>query len=393
MPIDLSELGAKCRRLRDDILGLSLEDAASRTGFEAGRLSAIENGAVEPSGDEVLILADAYGEPVEYFITNERSASIEKASDLYRMYGDTFSPADRQSIQEFLKLCRMETEIEALLGSRPRVFDFRPGRPHRHMKTHGQQTAEKLRTDLGLGDRPVSNPFQLARSLGCHVFRRKLTNSTVSGVMLRHEDFGPCILVNYTEDLFRQHFSVAHELCHSILDNDRSVTVSFERLNDEAQEELRKREWRANSFASHLLFPQNARDRMPLGGTDDDFARTIMRAAEVHRINPVVVLYALQEAGRLPEQKVSTLKPDLRIPRGAKDDADLTDLPERVKEHRKILLEAGLSPEYVETCLRAYREGQISIGKLAEALLASPVILPSVLSDLGYSLASGDASP
>ena len=213
----------------------------------------------------MLIIADVYREPVEFFITNERSPSIEKASDLYRMYGDTFSSVDRQHIQEFLILCRMEHEIEQLLGSRPRVFTFSPGSMNTHMKTGGREIAEKLRLDIQLGDGPIEDPFQLARKFNCHVFRRKLHNSDVSGVMLRHDDFGTCILVNYLEGYFRQNFSVAHELCHALVDDDHTVTVSFNRPNDEKQEELRKREWRANAFAAHLLFPHSVRGEALFG--------------------------------------------------------------------------------------------------------------------------------
>lgn len=386
MPIDLHELGSKCRRLRVEILDITVDEAAQRTGIDADRIGAIEAGSVEPSGDEVLILADVYGEPVDYFITNEQSASIEKASNLYRMYGTTFSPADRQSIQEFLKLCRMEHEIESLLGARPRVFDFQPGRPHRHLKTHGRQAAEKLRSDLHLGHDPIDNPFHLARKLGCHVFRRSLRNSKVSGVMLRHDDFGPCILVNNLDDSYRQNFSVAHELCHAILDNDCNVTVSFETANDEEIEDRKRREWRANSFASHLLFPHAIRERLKLGSSEDDRARAILHAADSYRVNPVVVLFALQEADRLTQADVAALKSGLKIPRSGKDDADLAGEPARVRERRQRHLEAGLSPEYVDTCVRAYQEAEISLGKLADALLSSPVELPAVLADLGYTM-------
>lgn len=392
MPIDLQQLGAKCRRLRAEILELSVDEVAERTGIDAARITGIEAGNVEPSGDEVLILADVYGEPVDYFITNERSASIEKASDLYRMYGTTFSSADRQSIQEFLRLCRMEHEIESVLGARPRVFDFRPGRPHHHLKTHGRQTAEKLRSDLRLGDEPIENPFHLARTLGCHVFRRSLQNSKVSGLMLRHDEFGPCILVNYLEDSYRQNFSVAHELCHAILDDDCTFTVSFGRERDESVEERRRREWRANSFASHLLFPHTVRERLKLGASDEDRARAIRHAAESYRVNPVVVLYALKEAGRLTKQEVNRLQPGLKVPRAEKDDADLAGESDLVRERRRRHLAAGLSPEYVETCLRAYREAQISLGRLADALLVSPVELPTVLSDLGHGLPQVEVS-
>ena len=241
MPIDRVKLGLKCRHVREKILDITLDQASERTGIDKAKLEAIESGEIEPSGDDVLIIADVYREPVAFFITNERSASIEKASDLYRMYGGSFSSVDRQHIQEFLTLCRMEHEIEELLGSRPRTFAFNPGSMNPHMKTAGREAAEKLRVDIELGDGPIKDPFQLARKLNCHVFRRKLHNSGVSGVMLRHDDFGPCILVNYSEGYFRQNFSVAHELCHTLLDNDHTVSVSFNKPDDEQQEELRKR--------------------------------------------------------------------------------------------------------------------------------------------------------
>ena len=142
MSIDLRELGSKCGRLRHEILKLTVGHVAARTGIAVERVSAIEDGIVEPSGDEVLILADALGEPVDYFITNERSASIEKASDLYRMYGGSFATVDRLGIQDFLRLCRMGHEIESLLGARPRVIKFDPAPLHHHMKAHGRLNAE-----------------------------------------------------------------------------------------------------------------------------------------------------------------------------------------------------------------------------------------------------------
>ena len=362
---------------------MSLEEASERTGIQKARLQAIEKGDSEPTGDEMLIVADVYREPIEFFITNERSASIEKASDLYRMYGATFSPGDRQSIQEFLTLCRMEHEIEGLLGGRPRVIGFDPGPVSKHMKRAGRDVAERLRGDIGLRDEPVEDPYRLARRFGCHVFRRKLQSSRVSGVMLRHDDFGPCILVNYLEGYFRQNFSVAHELCHALLDNDHGVTVAFERVADEKQKDLRMREWRANAFAGHLLFPHRARRTLSLGHTDDDHVRAVMAAAELYRVNPVVVLYALQESDRFSKKKVRELEHRLKIPKRAQDAADIAAEAPKRRQVRRKLLEAGLAPEYVETCLRAHREGEISYGKLADALLVSPVEVPDVVLGLG----------
>ena len=161
MPIDKVTLGLKCRRVREKILDMTLDQASKRTGIDKARLHAIESGDIAPSGDEVLIIADVYREPVAFFITNEPSASIEKASDLYRMYGNTFTSVDRQRIQEFLALCRMEHDIEGLLGSRPRVLAFNPGPVKAHMKRAGREVAEKLRRDVQLGDAPIEDPFHL----------------------------------------------------------------------------------------------------------------------------------------------------------------------------------------------------------------------------------------
>ncbi len=384
MPVDRLVFGQKCRRVRETILDLTLEQASERTGIKKTRLEGLERGDVDPSGDEVLIIADVYREPVEFFITNERSPSIEKASDLYRMYGDQFSSADRQHIQEFLTLCRIEHEIEHLLGSRPRVVTFSPGPVNMHFKTDGRQIAEKLRHEMRLGDGPIKDPFQLARKFNCHVFRRKLHNSGVSGVMLRHDDIGTCILVNYLDGYFRQNFSVAHELCHALVDDDHAVTVSFDRPNDETREELRRREWRANAFAAHLLFPHSVRKNLTLGDSEEERVRAVKRAAELYHVNPVVVLYALQEARRLSQRQVEHLKSKLTIPRHTQDDADMAVEPTKVRQRMTRLLEAGLAPEYVKTCHRAYREGEISYGRLADALLVSSVDLPKVLTDFGY---------
>ena len=371
---------------------MTLDQASERTGIDKARLETIESGNIEPSGDEILILADIYREPVEFFIMNERSTSIEKASDLYRMYGGSFSSVDRQHIQGFLALCRMEHEIEELLGSRPRIIAFSPGPVNPHMKTAGREVADKLRVDIGLGDGPIKNLFQLTRRLNCHVF-----GETAQLWCFRGHASSRRLWVVHSRQLLRglfsAKFSVAHELCHALLDDDHTVTVTFNEPDDEQQEELRKREWRANAFAAHLLFPHSVRERLPLGDTEDDRFRAVKRAAESYHVNPIVVLYALQEAGRLSEEQVKGLKLGLRISRHEQAAADMAAETTNVQQRLTRLLEAGLAPEYVKTCLRAYREGEISYGKLADALLVSPVNLPSVVSDLGFDVSRASETP
>jgi Zn-dependent peptidase ImmA (M78 family) len=54
------------------------------------------------------------------------------------------------------------------------------------------------------------------RSIGIHVFRRKLGNSKISGLFIMHPVAGKCALVNSNEDVYRQRFSAAHETIHRL---------------------------------------------------------------------------------------------------------------------------------------------------------------------------------
>ena len=78
-----------------------------------------------------------------------------------------------------------------------------------------------------------------------------------------------------------------------------------------------------------------------------------------------------------------------KIARPEQDAADMSGETAKRRQVRKGLLEAGLAPEYVETCLRAYREGEISYGKLADALLVSPIDIAGIVSGFGLDISRG----
>lgn len=59
MSINLTALGSKLAKYRMQ-LKESIAEVATATGIDAKRLEAVETGQPEPTGDEVLILADHY---------------------------------------------------------------------------------------------------------------------------------------------------------------------------------------------------------------------------------------------------------------------------------------------------------------------------------------------
>jgi len=362
MAIDLRALGSKLAKYRGQ-LKESIGDVASSTGIDAARLTSIEAGQTEPTGDEVLILADHYRCDFKFFISNEQVAPFEQTETLYRAHGGYFTKEDRCAVQDFLYLCETEDFLMRELGRPPKSFSFAP--TGNFFKGHGEAAAANLRAALGYSDREVPRDVYAAfRSVGVHVFRRKLGNSNISGLFIRHPVAGKCALVNHSEDIYRQRFSAAHEMAHAIFDSDQEASVSFEGSSGSDKVELR-----ANRFASCFLMPPTFLAQLPdpTQWTDAD----VQRWANELRVSCVALAIALKEAKLIDTVAYNRIS-NLRVPREAKIDPELPENLNATQRERKArLLESGLSDHYVGLCFEGFSTGVISIGRLTEALLCS----------------------
>jgi len=375
MAINLAALGSKLRKYRDQLLE-TIAEVADVTGIPGEKLSAMEAGRVEPTGDEVLILADHFQCDFRYFISNERLAPFEQAETLYRMHGREFSKADRRAVQEFLYLCETEAFLMAELHREHVNFQFTPADDF--MKGHGEPGAKALLKALGFADNALPRDvFAEFRRVGVHVFRRHLSNSNISGLFIRHPVAGKCALVNYSEDVYRQRFSAAHEMAHAIFDHDHEASVSFKNGHDLV-------EVRANRFASCFLMPPTFLRSIPvMDGWSDQEA---LRWANDLRVSCHALGIALKEAGIVDADRGVQIQ-QLRVPRDAKVDPELpATLNSTQKQKKAHLLELGLSDSYVDLCFEAFNQNVISQGRLAEALLASPSGLVELAGLYGRSL-------
>lgn len=366
MAINLQTLGSKLRKYRDQ-LQESLEEVARLTGIEAKRLASIESGFLEPSGDEILILSDHYRCDYKFFITNERVAPFEQTETLYRAHGDDFSKEDRRAIQDFLYLCETEDFLMRELDRVGKGFSHRTRGDY--YKGHGEDAAAALRDILRYQDREVPRDvYSDFRKAGVHVFRRKLGNSSISGLFIMHPTAGRCALINYSEDIYRQRFSAAHEMAHAIFDSDQEASVSYV-----SSRGFDKREIRANRFASCYLMPPEFLKKLPdpHAWSNSD---TIWWANEL-RVSCDALGIALIEAQLVDEQASSRIR-RLRVPQTDKVDPELpTSLTPAQRARKEVLLALGLSDFYVQLCFDAVQEGIISSGRLAEALFCGPAEL------------------
>jgi len=375
--MNLQALGLKLSQYRDQLTE-TLDEVAQATSIEAERLRQIEAGLLEPSGDEILILADHYRCDFKFFISNERIAPFDQTDTLYRAHGSDFSKQDRIAIQEFLYLCDTEEFLMHELGNRTIEFAFRPSGTY--FKRHGAEAAAAFRKTMGHTENEVPRDIYAEfRSVGVHVFRRKLGNSNISGVFVFHPTAGKCVLVNYSEDMYRQRFSAAHEIAHAIFDSQEGPSVSFRRY-----EGVDMREVRANRFASCYLMPPEFLRKLPAPNSWNE-VETQKWANEL-RVSCDALGIALAEAKLVDPQTSSKIR-GFQVPRESKIDPELPEsLSDAQRSKRVALLERGLSDHYIRLCLDAHSRGVISLGRLAEALLCGHGELAELASHFGRRL-------
>lgn len=369
MSFDLKVFGQKLNRCRKH-LELSLEEVSRKVGLEPLRIDQLEKGMVEPSGDEVLILADFYLQDYHYFISNEQKSTAEQVETLYRKLGKEISKQDKWSIQEFLFLCECEEFVLNGVDYYRKEFKFNTkGILYRQQ---GVEAANALRKFLGYNDdQVIPDIYQELRKIGLHIFRRRLENSNISGLFLSHPNAGRCILVNYDEDVFRQNFTVAHETGHAILDYGETVNISF--AKDDTKD---AREVRANAFASAFLVPPGLKERFQkISWTDELLKSTSIKL----KINPIVLVYALKNMGILNNQDLYKFK-YTKLNRDEKIDAELANLGRKIHDAKVECFKLGLSKFYIMKCYDAYSAGVISSNRMAEMLLTSTTELPALLS-------------
>jgi len=381
MALNLAVLSNRLRQARE-VLSFSVEEVCQQTGIEAARLSAIESGVQKPSGDEVLILASFYDCDFRGLLDEMRPPPVQQTDILFRRYGDSFTPQDRRVVQEFLYLCEIEAELEKELGTRKEAFAFTPS--GKHFKTHGELAANALRDRLGYRDNEAPKDiYQDFRVIGVHIFRRRLSNSDVSGLYVEHPVAGHCVLVNYDEDIYRQRFSVAHEVAHAIFDSADGVMVTYQPKSSK-YDKNELQEIRANSFASCYLMPLAMLRKLP--SIDSTSAQHWARQFSV---STAALAKALKDAGLVDESGVRAIR-SVRVPQDEKVDPEASQsLSMSQRERRLALLERGLSDYYVGLCCEAHYRGLISAGRLAEALRVDHSELSDVAALYGRTINHG----
>lgn len=371
MALDLTLFSNKLTRYCRQYL-VEVYDVSLATGIDRDRLALLAEGKATPSGDEVLILADYFKCDFKFFISNEQLAPFEQTEELFRRHGSELSREDRWSIQEFIFLCECQDFLIKEFSRIRAVTPFEFKKVGKFHKQHGIDAAASLRKFFAYQDHAVPiDVFDDFRRIGIHIFRRKLGQSAISGIYIRHPIAGHCVLINYDEDIYRQRFSVAHEAAHAILDDSMvSVSKKDQLIKIGGKWTLEQlSEIRANNFAAAYLVPEVFLRNIQNSASWNE-AKIIEYSKKMY-VNPESLVIGLYNARVISESEKNTYVA-IKIPQHEKKDSELPDhLSPKGKERKINLLQKGLSDSYVTMCFDAYREGFISLGRLSEMLLCN----------------------
>ena len=389
--LNLAELLRSAREARD----IPQQVVADALGLPRTAITNIENGNRAVSTLELTRMADLYGRSAAYFLgeTNE-----EAEQDIFvRLLNDLPVVAKQQEFDENVKrligLFEVGTSLKTLLNQNVNqaMPDYAPImgkiRNSGNAAYQGQQIAQMERQRLGLGNRPATSISAIVASQGLWCAATPLP-SGVSGMFITHSTIGSAILVDSTHIHTRRRFSYAHEYAHALLDHEAKISATMTVNANQLIEQ------RANAFAANFLMPAQGvaeqLDQMAKGlpsrSTEfifDEFDNPLIEASRRPRPGSQAIAY--QDAASLARHFVVSY--DAAVWR-LKNLGYVTRpqsqklLQQRESANRFInTLENGNGTEHISNpppperelrhqlirlTLEAYRQGEISKGRILE---------------------------
>ena len=256
-PLTAVDLKAVGQRLQDarKRRGLSQEEAASAIGVARTTMVAIEKGERRIRANELIQLAQAYGQSVNDLLRDR--PQLPAFAPLFRIQRGNW-PEDagvfEESIAEFEALCRDYLELEQFAGA-PLAHRAPPEYALSAIGVErlAQSVALSERARLGLGDAPI--PLLrtvLETEVGLRIFYMDLQpTGKLAGLYAYSPNLGGCIAVNRLQPEERRRWTLAHEYAHFLVDRQRADVLLDVVIRRSDSERF------ADAFARSFLLPES----------------------------------------------------------------------------------------------------------------------------------------
>lgn len=253
MTINQTTLANRLKKARE-AAAITQEEAAKGLGVARTAMVQIESGNRSVSSLELEKLARLYHRDIsDFFAANTKQSDEDPLVVLHRLAPGLEEPDIKQQVDLCLQLCREGKSLETILGrperSGPPAYNLPAPRSAGEAVMQGLSVAAQERQRLSLGDAPIADIAELLNSQGVWATSIELP-SEMSGLFVNHQTTGMVVIVNVEHPLTRMRFSYAHEYGHSLMDRDRTSTVSSRANANDLSEK------RANAFAAGLLMPE-----------------------------------------------------------------------------------------------------------------------------------------
>lgn len=204
------------RRLRQAraMRAYSLRDlvAVLKNAVSHNALAKYENGEMMPGSDVLGQLADALGQPPDFFF---RPFTLHLVDVKFRKRV-RLGAKDEESIRErALEYFERYHEIEQLLGDERKFPGKLAGKPIKTLE-EAEKAADDLRKQWKLGRDPLANLSELLESKGIKVFEMDFLTDDFNGFSAETEA-GPVIVISNHLNPLRKRMTIVHELAHLVL--------------------------------------------------------------------------------------------------------------------------------------------------------------------------------
>jgi Zn-dependent peptidase ImmA (M78 family) len=200
-------------------------------------LAKYENGEMMPGSDVLGRLADALGQPPDFFF---RPFTLQLKEIKFRKRARLGVKGAEAICEQAREYFERYHEIEELLGESRRFegkLDIKP------VKTpeDADEAADELRRKWKLGRDPLPNLVELLETKGIKVYELERDEADCDGFSAQTE-IGPVIVLAPNKNLLRKRMTIAHEAAHIVVPLAGSLT-------EKEEESIAKR------FAGAMLLP------------------------------------------------------------------------------------------------------------------------------------------
>ena len=389
----MGNLGDRLRAAREQ-RGISQQAVAEALGLPRTAITNIETGKRNVSTFELTRMADFYGQSASFFLSAADSASQDDISVvLHRALPEMAdSPEIDQAVGHIVDLCREGAALRVMLNQT--TEQAAPDYSNRMSLVsdairQGQLVAQEERRRLGLGNGPIGSIADVITDQGIWTAATELPDS-LSGFFLNHPSIGVAIMVNARHWPVRRRFSYAHEYAHALFDRHAPITTTRRENSSDLIEK------RANAFAAAFLMPPegvseqlNQLDKgrpsrlsevifdvannatmeteiRPRPGSQSITYQDVAALARHFGASYEAVVWRLKSLGHINQPEAESLIRQKETGKRYIKLLGFLDILDEGEEEREPVTEVELRNQLTRLSLEAYRQGEISRGRIAE---------------------------